>query len=177
MRYAVREGKSLAFEVFGRGPCDVIVFQIAFPIDLMWELPELASFMETLGGFARVIVFDGRGYGASDPFADPGAATLETACDDLLAVLDAAGSERATVFDMATGVEWRDFRGDLSGSGSVADRGHIFARRFRSSAVCRLEQRRAAADVRGGIEGLQLEALVSRMIRSCGSGGVALIVC
>jgi class 3 adenylate cyclase len=104
VRYAVRDGTSMAFEVFGSGPCDVVVVQSIFPIDLMWELPQLASFMDTLGTFARVIVYDPRGRGASDPYPDPEAASLEMACDDLLAVLDAAGSPRATVFDMRSGV-------------------------------------------------------------------------
>ena len=93
VRYAVRDGKRLAFEVFGGGPCDVAVLQSACPIDLMWDLPQLASFMERLGGFARVIAFDLRGQGASDPIPDFGAATVEMHADDLLAVLDAAGSE------------------------------------------------------------------------------------
>ena len=90
VRYAVRDGKRLAFEVFGSGPSDLAVVQSEFPIDLMWDLPQLASFMETLGGFARVIAFDIRGAGASDPIPDYGAATVEVMADDLLAVLDAA---------------------------------------------------------------------------------------
>ena len=52
-------------------------YNLTFPIDLMWDLPQLASFMETLGGFARVIAFDIRGTGASDPIPDFGAATVE----------------------------------------------------------------------------------------------------
>jgi len=104
VRYAVRDGKRLAFEVFGSGPCDVAVMKMGFPIDLMWDLPQLASFMETLGGFARVIAFDSRGTGSSDPIPDLGVATIETTADDLVAVLDAAGSERATLFDIASGV-------------------------------------------------------------------------
>jgi class 3 adenylate cyclase len=104
VRYADRNGKCLAFELFGSGPCDVLVHQVCCPIDLMWELPQLASFMDTLGGFARMIAFDSRGEGASDPIADPGAATLEMWCDDALAVLDAAGAERVTFFDMTLGV-------------------------------------------------------------------------
>ena len=104
VRYAVRDGKRLAFEVFGSGPSDLAVVQSEFPIDLMWDLPQLASFMETLGGFARVIAFDIRGAGASDPIPDFGAATVETMADDLLAVLDAADSERATLFDMSFGL-------------------------------------------------------------------------
>ena len=103
VRYAVRDGKRLAFEVFGGGPCDVAVLQSACPIDLMWDLPQLASFMERLGGFARVIAFDLRGQGASDPIPDFGAATVEMHADDFLAVLDAAGSERATLFDLTRG--------------------------------------------------------------------------
>jgi class 3 adenylate cyclase len=104
VRYAERDGKCLAFEVFGDGPCDVLVHQVCYPIDLTWDLPQLATFMQTLGGFARVIAFDSRGEGASDPISDPGAATLEGWCDDTLAVLDAAGADRVTCFDMTTGV-------------------------------------------------------------------------
>ncbi len=104
VRYAERDGKCLAFEVFGDGPCDVLVQQVCYPIDLTWDLPQLASFMQTLGSFARVIAFDSRGEGASDPISDPGAATLEGWCDDVLAVLDAAGADRVTCFDMTVGV-------------------------------------------------------------------------
>ena len=103
VHYAVRDGDSLAFEVFGDGPHDVVVRQGACPIDLMWDLPQLAAFMERLGGFARVIAYDARGQGASDPILDPAAVGAEVACDDLLCVLDAAGSERATIFDMNLG--------------------------------------------------------------------------
>ena len=104
VRYAVRDGKRLAYEVFGSGPCDVAVMKMGFPIDLMWDLPQLAEFMETLGGFARVIAFDSRGTGSSDPIPDLGVATLEMSADDLVAVLDAADSERATVLDMSSGI-------------------------------------------------------------------------
>lgn len=104
VRFAGRDGKRVAFEVFGNGPCDVIVIQHACPIDLLWDLPQLASFMEALGGFARVIAFDSRGAGASDPIPDYESATLEAGADDVLAVLDAAGAERATVLDLSFGV-------------------------------------------------------------------------
>jgi pimeloyl-ACP methyl ester carboxylesterase len=97
-------GESIAYEVFGSGPRDVLVYQYCCPIDLIWELPQLASFMDALAGMARVIVYDPRSQGASDPFPDSGAATLEMSCDDALAVLDAAGAERATFFDMSMGM-------------------------------------------------------------------------
>ena len=58
VRYAERDGKCVAYEVFGTGPVDLILGQQVCPIDLIWDLPQLASFMEALGGFARVIVFD-----------------------------------------------------------------------------------------------------------------------
>jgi pimeloyl-ACP methyl ester carboxylesterase len=103
VRYAVRDGASIAFEVFGGGSSDVIVVKDNFPIDLMWELPQLASFMDHLGAMARVICFDDRGSGASDPVPSDSSAGLEMWCDDLLAVLDAAGSRHATVFDMCGG--------------------------------------------------------------------------
>jgi class 3 adenylate cyclase len=101
VRYARREGASLAFEVFGDGPTDVIVVKDDFPIDLMWELPQLAAFMDRLATFARVICYDDRGSGASDPV--PSSGGIELWCDDLAAVLDAAGSAQATVFDAAHG--------------------------------------------------------------------------
>jgi class 3 adenylate cyclase len=103
VRFAEHDGKWLAYEVFGSGPSDVLVWQAVCPIDLIWELPQLASFMETLGGFARVIVFDPLGQGASDPI-EWGAASLERLSDTVLAVLDAAHVDRVTFFDTAFGV-------------------------------------------------------------------------
>jgi class 3 adenylate cyclase len=151
-----REGKCLAYEVFGNGPCDVIAFQSCCPIDLIWELPQLASFMEVLGQTARVIVWDPRGTGASDPFSDPGAATLEISCDDALAVLDATGTDRATFFDMSQGVTGVMFAA-------------TYPRRVRSLIVSNLrssfphvasmssEERRHFARARAGIESLEIE--------------------
>jgi class 3 adenylate cyclase len=104
VRYAVRpDGKNIAFEVFGSGPCDVVVSKDSFPIDLMWDLPQLGAFMETLGGFARVIVFDSLGSGASDPISDMEAAGVESVGADGLAVLDAVGSRHATHLDLSFG--------------------------------------------------------------------------
>jgi pimeloyl-ACP methyl ester carboxylesterase len=101
VRYAEHAGRYLAFSVFGDGPHDLAVQQWRWPIDLMWDLPQLASFMESLGRMARVIVYDTRGIGASDPSS--GTAAVEDESDDLLAILDTAGSDRVTVFDMQTG--------------------------------------------------------------------------
>ena len=99
-----REGKCLAYEVFGAGPIDLVAFQSCCPIDLVWDLPQLSSFMETLGGWARVIVYDPRGQGASDPVTDRGVAGFEESIDDALAVLDAAHADQASFFDMSRGL-------------------------------------------------------------------------
>jgi class 3 adenylate cyclase len=104
VQFANRDGAHIAYEVFGSGPVDLIVNTGAvFPIDLMWDLPQLADFMEALGQIARVIVYDTRGCGASDPLpTTDGAAGVESASSDLIAVLDAAGSDRATTLDLFT---------------------------------------------------------------------------
>ena len=104
VEFANREGARIAYEIFGSGPVDLIVNTGSMlPIDLMWELPQLADFMEALGRIARVIVYEPRGCGASDPLpTTDGAAGVESAASDLIAVLDAAGSERAAAMDLFT---------------------------------------------------------------------------
>jgi class 3 adenylate cyclase len=105
VEFAVRDGTRIAYEVFGRGPIDLVVVTGGrFPIDLMWDLPQLAEFMDALGKVARVIAFDRTGAGASDPMpTTDGAAQLENTAADVFAVLDAAGSERPSFFDFASG--------------------------------------------------------------------------
>ena len=94
-----RNGDYLAYTVFGAGSHDLAVMQSRTPIDLMWELPQLAAFMEALGRMARVIVWDARGAGASDPIRDPSNSTNESTVDDIATVLDAAAADRVTLFD------------------------------------------------------------------------------
>ena len=106
VRYLVRDGARIAYEVFGSGPVDLLVVRggAQFPIDLMWELRQLAEFMDGLGAWARVIVYDSRGTGASDPLpTSDGAAGLESGAADILAVLEAAGSERPSILDLGYG--------------------------------------------------------------------------
>jgi class 3 adenylate cyclase len=105
VEFVVRDGVRLAYEVFGNGPIDLVVATGGrFPIDLMWDLPQLAEFMDALGSMARVIAYDGRGHGASDPIATTdGAAGMEEAAASLLAVVDAVGSDRVAFLDFAHG--------------------------------------------------------------------------
>jgi class 3 adenylate cyclase len=102
VRFAEHDGIYLAFTVFGAGPVDLAVTQARFPIDLMWDLPQLAAFMEALGRMARVIIWDPRGHGASDPISDRDA-RFEISNDDVDAVLEAAGAGRVTLFEMDAG--------------------------------------------------------------------------
>jgi class 3 adenylate cyclase len=102
VRYAERDGDYLAYTVFGEGPHDLAIAGNLFPIDLVWDFPQLAAFMEALGHMARVIMWDGRGIGASDPVRDPATTTAENYADDARAVLDAVDANRVTIFEMNT---------------------------------------------------------------------------
>ncbi len=72
-------------------------------IDEQWEQPRLAGFLKGLAGFARVILFDPRGMGASDPLLIMQPPTAELWMEDAIAALDAAGSERAAVLGAGVG--------------------------------------------------------------------------
>lgn len=101
-RYARSGEVGIAYQVIGEGEMDlVIAFPFVSHLDLLWESPAQADFIRRLGSFARVILFDRRGVGLSDPV--DGAATLEERMDDVRAVMDAAGSERAALLGMSEG--------------------------------------------------------------------------
>ncbi|MGH2972658.1 MAG: alpha/beta fold hydrolase [Gaiellaceae bacterium] len=95
------DGARIAYQVVGSGPVDVIlVTDWASSIDLMWDIPQIERFLRRLASVGRLILFDKRGNGASDAAPiERGqfGATMEQAAGDLLAVLDAAESERAAV--------------------------------------------------------------------------------
>jgi pimeloyl-ACP methyl ester carboxylesterase len=102
--YAMSEGTSIAYQVVGDGRRDrdlVLVLGFATHLELQWEMPPIAAFLERLSAFSRLIVFDKRGTGLSDPVA--AVPTLEERIDDVRAVMDAAGSERATLFGISEG--------------------------------------------------------------------------
>ena len=101
-RYATAGDVSIAYQVVGEGPIDIVlVLGFATHLDLQWESPPFARFFERIASFARLIVFDKRGNGLSDPVAE--APTLEQRIDDVRAVMDAAGSERAALFGISEG--------------------------------------------------------------------------
>jgi pimeloyl-ACP methyl ester carboxylesterase len=101
-QYAKSGDTSIAYQVVGDGPIDlVLVLGFATHIELQWEGAPFARFCERLGGFSRLILFDKRGTGLSDPV--PEVPTLEQRVDDVRAVMDAAGSERAALFGVSEG--------------------------------------------------------------------------
>jgi pimeloyl-ACP methyl ester carboxylesterase len=101
-RYARSGEVSIAYQVFGNGPLDlVLVPGWISNIEVFWEQPDIVRFFEKLAAFARVILFDKRGTGLSDRVTE--AATLEERMDDVRAVLDAVGSSRAALLGWSEG--------------------------------------------------------------------------
>src|SRR3954453_7188429 len=101
-RYAKSDGVSVAYQVVGDGSHDlVLVPGFVSHVEVAWEQPRLAHFLGRLASFSRLIVFDKRGTGMSDPVADP--PSMEERMDDIRAVMDAAGSRRGTMFGISEG--------------------------------------------------------------------------
>src|SRR5918996_6086869 len=101
-QYATSGDTSIAYQIVGDGPIDlVLVLGFATHLELQWEAPVSARFFDRLSSFSRLIIFDKRGTGLSDPVAE--APTLEQRVDDVRAVMDAAGSERAAFFGVSEG--------------------------------------------------------------------------
>jgi class 3 adenylate cyclase/pimeloyl-ACP methyl ester carboxylesterase len=101
-RYARSDGLSIAYQVVGDGPLDVVLIPgFISHVDLNWELPPLAEALRRLSKVARVLVFDKRGTGLSD--REFGHGTLEERMDDLRAVMDAARMERASIYGISEG--------------------------------------------------------------------------
>jgi class 3 adenylate cyclase len=95
-RYARSGDVHIAYIVEGDGPVDLVwIPPWISQVEYLWSEPSMAAVMDRLTSFARVITFDRRGSGLSDPLQ--GAPTLEEQMDDVLAVLDAAGSKEAAI--------------------------------------------------------------------------------
>jgi pimeloyl-ACP methyl ester carboxylesterase/DNA-binding CsgD family transcriptional regulator len=99
VRYVKRGGFNIAYQVMGEGPVDVVLSPgWVTHLDLAWDVPDLARFLRRLSSFSRLILFDKRGTGLSDRIAPDDLPTLEQRMEDMLAVMDATGSERAVLF-------------------------------------------------------------------------------
>ncbi|HEX4665715.1 MAG TPA: adenylate/guanylate cyclase domain-containing protein [Chthoniobacterales bacterium] len=94
----------IAYQVIGPGPIDLVyVAGWVSHIELAWEEPTLAAFLRRLASFSRLILFDKRGTGLSDRVPNDKLPTLEQRMDDVRAVMDAVGSERAALFGFSEG--------------------------------------------------------------------------
>ena len=101
-RYAQSGDVHIAYQVTGEGPFDLVfVPGYVTHIEMQWKLPSFVPFLEELASFSRLIRFDKRGTGMSDPVN--GAPTLETRMDDVRTVMDAVGSRRAALFGLSEG--------------------------------------------------------------------------
>ena len=98
VRYARNGEVAIAYTVEGAGPADLVYLASISNLDLAWENPHYARFLRRLASFSRLIRVDRRGAGVSDRYSPDDLPTLEELVDDLDAVLDAAGSERAALF-------------------------------------------------------------------------------
>jgi pimeloyl-ACP methyl ester carboxylesterase len=102
IKYALSGDVHVAYRVIGEGPIDlVIVPGFVSHLEVAPENPRVQHILDRLARFSRVIVFDKRGTGMSDPVSD--VPTLETRMDDVRAVMDAAGSERAALVGVSEG--------------------------------------------------------------------------
>jgi class 3 adenylate cyclase len=102
--YAQSDGVNIAYQVAGVGPVDIVyVPGWVSHVELGWDVPDLAHGFERLASFSRLILFDKRGTGMSDSVPDLELPTLEQRMDDVRAVMDAVGSERATIFGASEG--------------------------------------------------------------------------
>jgi pimeloyl-ACP methyl ester carboxylesterase len=101
-RYATSGTVNIAYQVVGEGPRDLIfVPGFVSNIEVAWEEPHFARFLERLASFSRLILFDKRGTGLSDRVADM--PSLEVRMDDVRTVMDAVGSEHAAFFGISEG--------------------------------------------------------------------------
>ena len=104
-RYAkTADGVHIAYQVVGEGDVDLVfVMGWTSNIEAMWEEPNLARFLRQLASSCRLILFDKRGVGLSDRVSEQNLPTLETRMDDLRAVMDAVGADRAIVMGISEG--------------------------------------------------------------------------
>ncbi|SPM32298.1 cyclase, partial [Mycobacterium rhizamassiliense] len=100
--YAACGDLSLAYQVFGQGPID-LVFAGSFVshVEMFWGMPEFEAFMQRLGTFCRVLLFDKAGVGLSDPV--PKVRTLDDRAAEIEAVMDAAGFGKAVLCGASEG--------------------------------------------------------------------------
>src|SRR5918993_1806671 len=102
--YARSGNVNIAYQVVGEGPIDIVfVMGWVSHLEYFWNEPSFASFLTRLSSMARLILFDKRGTGLSDPVPISELPSLDTRLDDVRAVMDAAGSRRAVLMGVSEG--------------------------------------------------------------------------
>ena len=162
-RYALnKDGQSVAYQAFGAGDIDLVFIpDWCTNVEIMWEEPTLARFLQRLASFSRVICFDKRGTGVSDPVPLGAIPTWEEWMDDVGTVLDAIGSQRAAVFG----------HGDGGGMALLFAASHP----GRTSALILADtyaQRRRAPDYPCGIPDSAAAATIADVLGTFGTGEV-----
>lgn len=103
-RYAQSGDVNIAYQVVGSGQIDLVyVMGWVSNLDYIWGEPSYARFLNRLASFSRLILFDKRGTGLSDRVHESELPTLEQRMDDVRAVMDAVGSDRAALFGVSEG--------------------------------------------------------------------------
>jgi class 3 adenylate cyclase len=101
-KYAQLGGDRIAYQVLGQGPPDLVVAPGSFShVDIGWEDPGVVLFCRTLASFSRLILFDRRGTGASDPLAPDSLPPWESYAEELAVILDEVDSQRAAILAAA----------------------------------------------------------------------------
>ena len=100
-RYAKSGDVHIAYQVFGEGPDLIMAPGFVSHVEHLWDEPRLARWLNKLGGFSRVVLFDKRGTGLSDRVAH--LPHMDERMDDLRAVMDAVGIERASLLGVSEG--------------------------------------------------------------------------
>jgi pimeloyl-ACP methyl ester carboxylesterase len=97
-RYAKKDGVHIAYQVVGEAELDLLLVSNWFShLEARWEIPGFAHYLRRLSSFSRLISFDKHGIGLSDPIPLDRLPPLEEWMDDMRAVLDEVGSERAAL--------------------------------------------------------------------------------
>jgi class 3 adenylate cyclase/pimeloyl-ACP methyl ester carboxylesterase len=103
-RYAKTGDLHIAYQVIGDGPVDIVfVPEFWHTIEVQWDQPELAAFLERLASFGRLISFDQRGSGLSDPVSLEELPSVEQWMDDVRVVMDDVGSKSAVLMAIGGG--------------------------------------------------------------------------
>ncbi len=159
-RYATNDGLFVAYQLTGDGPLDVVLLTQWFSnVDSQWDVPPLAEFIGRLARFGRVLTFDKRGTGLSDPVPANELPSIEEWMDDLRVVLDENGIERAVLV------------ANLASSFMAMVFAATHPARVRSLVLVNAYPRfTQAADYPWGFDGGQLEMVAERTRRMWGKG-------